>query len=496
MMLLSNLTKNITYKLLQGHLNKQIQSITYDSREVKKNSLFIAISGFTVDGHNYALQAIEKGATALIVEKELAIEIPDQITVLKVASTRKALASISASYYNHPSQKLNVIGITGTNGKTSISYFLKSIYEKANQSVGIIGTIGLHVNDQIIREKTSTPTTPESVDLQKILDSMVNMHVDTCIMEVSSHALQLSRVDQTIFQTGIFTNLSADHLEMHKTMDNYFLAKSELFTKTNQFNIVNIDDPYGKKLIDLCRKNQAKTLTYGIHQKADIKALNIQYTLKGTTFTVQTPKEQYKVFVHLPGEIYVYNSLAAIATAYANNIPTRTIQEGISSVENIDGRFEIVYEKEDFKVIIDFAHTEEALKQALQTLRPFVKGRLILVFGVYADMSKSGQMKRRNMGKVAAQFADYSVVTLDNPKYFDQNQIMKEITEAIQQNNGKYEAIFDRKQAIETAIRLSNQNDIILITGKGHETSQNIQGKEIPINEKEIALHALTEKVI
>lgn len=495
-MLLSNLVDNMNIHMIQGTLDIEIHTIALDSRKVEKNGLFIAITGFTVDGHDYIPQAIKQGATAIFVEEEPSVPIDESITVLKVPDTREVLAHISTVFYKHPSEKLNVIGITGTNGKTSITYFLGSIYENAKQNLGVMGTTGLKINDQSIPMNTSTPTTPESLDLQKLLNYMVEIELNNCIMEVSSHALHLKRVAHTTFQTGVFTNLSPDHLELHKNMDDYFQAKAKLFTLTKKWNIINIDDPYGEKLVELCKNAEAKTVTYGIHHEADVRATDIHYSLKGTTYTVQTKNDSFKVHVHLPGEIYVYNSLAAIATAYYEGIPIEFIQSGINQLKHIDGRFEVIYEQNDFKVIIDFAHTEDALIQTLKTVRPYVKGRLILVFGVYADMSASGQKKRVGMGKAAAQYADYSVVTLDNPKYFDQQIIIREITESIQQNHGKYTAVLDRKQAIENAIKISNNEDVIVITGKGHETTQVIQGKEIPFNETEIVFEALAEKVI
>lgn len=493
---ISTLVNHIHFEVIQGNINKKIYSIAYHTKNVSDQCLFVAIEGFAADGHEYILEAIQQGATALIVEKELSMDIDDSITVLKVDNTRDALAHISAVFYNHPSKKLDLIGITGTNGKTSITYFLNSIYNKALKSIGIIGTTGLKINNESVPIDTSTSTTPESLDLQKLLHYMVDANLNNCVMEVSSHALHLGRVNDTTFQSGIFINLTPDHLELHQNMDEYFQAKAKLFAMTKKYNIINIDDSYGQKLVHICENYKAQTVTYGIYNEADIRAKNIHYTLKGTTYTVQTPSGEAEINVHLPGEIYVYNSLAAIAAAYFNKIPMKMIQKGIAALETIAGRFEIIHEQDDFKVIIDFAHTEDALEQALKTIKPFVKGRLIVVFGVYADMSSSGKRKRENMGKVAAEHADFSVVTLDNPKYFDQQQIIHEITKSIEQNNGKYKAILDRKKAIQAAIKMSTSEDMIFIAGKGHETTQVIQGKEIPFNEKAIVLDALAEKVI
>lgn len=493
-MLLNTLLTDVPYDLLQGSLNKNIQSITYDSREVKANSVFVAITGFSQDGHQYIHKAIELGATVILVEKNVTcVDFPD-VTFLKVANTRKALALLSANLYDHPGDSMELIGITGTNGKTSTTYLLKSILEQAEQTHALIGTTGVFINDQKIDAKTTTPTTPESLELQQILCEMKNACVSTCMMEVSSHALHLHRVDGLHYDIGVFMNLTPDHLEMHKTMEDYFQAKAMLFDLTSKYNIINVDDPYGKRLVEKLTQHQAKTITFGIHNEADIYPSSIEYSLEKTTFTVHTPTESAKMTIHIPGEIYVYNSLAAIASALSAGIPMKMIQKGLAQVKQIKGRLEVAYSSNDLNVVIDFAHTEDSLKNALQTLKPHVKGKLILVFGVYADMSKSGEDKRLGMGTIAAKYADFSIVTSDNPKLNDPEKILHEVSQAVQANNGSYKAILDRKKAIEYAIEISEKNDMILIAGKGHETTQVIGTKEIPFNEKEIVLDAIEKR--
>ena len=493
---LKTLLAKINYELIQGDLNKQISSIASHHEETIKDCLYVAISGYKHDGHEYIKEVIKRQATVLVVENNLSFTIDPSITVIKVKNSRKALALISNVFFNKPSEKIKMIGITGTNGKTSISYFLEGIFSSANISTGMIGTNGIFINGKTLNIDRSTVTTPDIIDLQWILQKMNNKNVDSCIMEVSSHALHLHRVSGVNYHTSIFTNLSQEHLELHNDFEHYFKTKAKLFDLTTQNNIINIDDPYGIRLAKMCEKRKTRTITVGINNKADIMATNIRYTLKGTTYTLITPTYKMEIAINLPGEVNVYNSLLAISAAYVNGIPKEYIYNGISSVERIPGRFDIVFEKNDYKVIIDFAHTEDALKNLLKTIKPFVHGKLILVFGVYADLSEQGMEKRFSMGGIAGKFADLSVVTLDNPKYFDQNIIVKQIAEGIKSENGLYKTILDREQAIQYAIEQSNSNDIVVIAGKGHERSQIINGEEIYLNEEEVVLSALKKLAI
>ncbi|RCW41186.1 UDP-N-acetylmuramoyl-L-alanyl-D-glutamate--2,6-diaminopimelate ligase [Paenibacillus prosopidis] len=480
-MLLTAVIKDLHYTLVKGDLHIEVNSIAYDSREVVENGVFVAITGFSVDGHRYIDRAIEQGAAAIIVEKD--IHIDGEVTVLKVPDTREALAQVAANFYHNPTEQMNLIGITGTNGKTSTTYFLKSIFEETGNSIGIIGTIGTVIGDKVIKNKN---TTPESLNLQQTFADMVDSDMKHCVMEVSSHALNLNRVAHARFNTGIFTNLTPDHLELHNTMAEYFEAKAKLFDMTTDYNIINADDEYGRILINRLQGRESRLLTYGIEHEADINASDIHYFADHTVYTVHTPKGSIEIKVNLPGAIYVYNSLAAIATAYCNQFSLQQIAHGIAAVEGIKGRLEVVYQDEDTKIIVDFAHTEDSLEKALTTIRPFAKGRIILVFGVYAADGESGREKRKAMAEVAAKFADFSVVTSDNPKEQDNNLIIREIVEGIEAHNGNYEAIVDRRDAIAFAIEISRKDDVILIAGKGHETSQIVGKTEIPFNEAEI----------
>ncbi len=488
-MLLASIVRGLDFVKIKGDLEIEVSNIAYDSREVMDNSIFVAISGYTVDGHQFIEKAIEMGATTIIIEKDVSIK--NNVTVLKVSDSRKALAKISSNYYYNPTKKLDLVGITGTNGKTSTAYFIKSIYEQADKSVGLIGTIGTIIDNKIIKNKN---TTPESLNLQQIFYKMVKSNIKHCIMEVSSHALCLNRVAYSSYNTNIFTNLSPDHLELHKNMDNYYHAKAKLFEITKDYNIINIDDEYGRKLAEKIINNDAKLITYGIVNNADIYASDIHYSAEFTTYDLHTPTGNIAIKVNLPGMIYVYNSLAAIACAYSNNISFEDIQKGIAAIDRIKGRFEVVYKDNDYKIIIDFAHTEDGLVKALTTLRSFSKGRIILVFGVYAAVGEQGREKRRAMGKIAANFSDFAIVTSDNPKEQDPLLIIEEIVEAIEEEKGYYKAIVDREEAITYALEMSKKDDTILIAGKGHETTQIIGDKEIPFNEAEIVAEFIKSK--
>lgn len=483
---LLKLVNNLEFDIICGDLNIEITSIAYDSRKAEKNSVFVAIPGFSVDGHNFINMAINNGAKVIIVEKNIPID--SKVTVLKVKDSRNALAKISNNFYDNPTEKINMIGVTGTNGKTSVTYLLKSIYDKDNRNTGLIGTNGSIIKDKHIKNKN---TTPESLDLQQLFSHMLEVDTSDCIMEVSSHSLSLDRVAYCDFNIGIFTNLSPDHLELHNSMEEYYKAKAKLFHLTKDYNIINVDEPYGERLAHEVKNIGPDLITYGVTNEADIYATNIEYSSDSVSYTVNTPKGSIDIKVNIPGIIYVYNSLAAIACAYCNNIDLNIIKEGIASVTGIKGRFEIVPTSKDFTVIIDFAHTEDGLEKALTTIKQFAKGRIILVFGVYAAAGEKGSDKRWGMGKVAAKHSDLAIVTSDNPK--DQNPIaiIEEIVESIKIHDGEYAAVVDRKKAIKHAIEISRKDDIIFIAGKGHETTQIIGSEEIPFNESEIVAETI-----
>ncbi|MFF2089805.1 UDP-N-acetylmuramoyl-L-alanyl-D-glutamate--2,6-diaminopimelate ligase [Paenibacillus sp. NPDC058174] len=482
-MLLSSITACLEHTLLQGDPQIEIAAIAFDSREVKQGSLFVAISGFETDGHKYIEQAIECGAVAVVVEKKA--DVRAGIPVLMVQDARDALAKLSAAFYGNPTAAMNLIGVTGTNGKTSITYLIQAILEQAGRSVGLIGTMGSQIKGIAVQTRN---TTPESLHLQQLFATMRESRVEDCVMEVSSHALHLKRTAYSQFKTGIFTNLTPDHLELHQSMENYFETKAQLFDQATEWNIINADDPYGQLLIKRLNDRNSKTpvLSYGIHSECDIYATQIQCFENGSAFTAHTPAGEIAIQIHFPGMIYVYNALAAIAYGVSQGISLSTIQLGLQHLTGIRGRMETVYEDAANKVIVDFAHTEDGLEQVLTTIRSFASGRIILVFGVYGADGIHGERKRRAMGQVAGTYADLSVVTSDNPKRQNPVRLIHEITRGVKQAGGSYHSFVDRKEAIHYALSKCLPGDIVLITGKGHETTQLLGNTQAPFNEKEI----------
>lgn len=483
-MRLLSCVQGLEYKIIKGDTNGEVKGVAFDSREVKSGFIFVAVEGFKVDGHDFIQKAIENGATTIVISKDIDLEFIKAQTVVKVSDSRVALAYISARFYENPTEKMNLIGITGTNGKTSISYFVKSILDSLSEKTGVIGTMGTWIGAQ----KIDTPnTTPESLTVQKICADMVNEDVKYCIMEVSSHALDLHRVSFCQFQSGIFTNLTPDHLELHKDMAQYFHAKEKLFYMTEKVNVINIDDPYGRKLYeDLCMKRDVECLSYGLKEDADVHAKDIEHFADYSLYKAVTPNGDISIRVNIPGEIYIYNTLAVVAWAISENIDFKVIAKGIDALKGVKGRFETVYQDEDNKVVVDFAHTEDGLEKALDTLRPFVKGRLLLVFGVYAAPGLIGLDKRVAMGKVAAEKSDFAYITSDNPKEQDPQKIIDDVVASFEKYSRQFTTIVDRKVAIEHALESMVPGDVLLIAGKGHETSQVVGKEEIPFNEAEI----------
>lgn len=479
-MKLNELLKNVTYEWIQGRLDRDVEVIHYDSREVcEPNALFVAVCGFETDGHQYVAAALAAGATVLIVERDM--QLPEPVTILKVKDARVALAQLSAAFYRHPTEQMHLIGITGTNGKTSTAWMIKSIYEQTEGAVGCISTLGTFIGQDRLPQ---SHTTPEAPVLQRRFHQMKEAGIDHCVMEVSSHALHLHRVDGSLFDTAVFTNLTPDHLELHQTMERYYETKAKLFAMTSKHNIINIDDPYGRRLADACGHLEAEYITYGIENDADLTATTIHYGEHHAEYLLHTPSGTVPIRVPLPGRVNIYNSLAAAATAYADGIPLQIIQKGLGALRGIKGRFEVVHQDAELKVVVDFAHTEDGLEQALRTLRPYVAGRLIVVFGVYADDSAAGRAKRLAMGRVADRWADLAVITTDNPKCHSPAVSISDILTGM--DPGRHLAYADRKQAIEAALQLSRRGDVILLAGKGHETVQKIGNAAEPFHEAEI----------
>lgn len=482
-MRLKNLIKDFEPIDIKGSIKINIRGIAYNSALVKDDYIFVAIEGLRVDGHQFIDSAISKGAKAIVVSKD--IDLPEEISVIKVNDTRAALSTLSATFYGYPSKDLELIGITGTNGKTTTAYFVKSVLDASRRNTSLIGTVQTVING---KSSYSSHTTPESLELQGLFKTMLKEKVDACVMEVSSHSLQLSRVNDCDFNIGVFTNLTHEHLDFHGTMENYFNAKKQLFYQTNDFNIVNIDDPYGKRMVKQIANNGPKLLTYGTSTHANIQARDIVLCEGYTECTIRTPKQQTKVKIKIPGRYNIYNSLAAVACGYALNIDLEDIKEGLEAVTSIPGRYELIPTGRNLNIIIDYAHTPDGFEQLLGTIDNFAKGRTIIVFGCVGERDHS---KRRKMGEIAEKYCDLCVLTTDNCRSEDPHSIIKDIKKGFKSD--RYIEIIDRAEAIRYAILNSKEHDTIIITGKGHEQRQIIGDEILYFNEREIVSKALEE---
>ena len=482
MMKLLEVLDGVSYKVIKGSLDKEIINIQYDSRKVSEADIFVCLSGFEVDGHDFAFKAIESGATVIICEKDIDFDnISDDITILRVEEGRKTLAIMASNFYDHPTKKIKLIGVTGTNGKTTSVYILKSILEKSGEKVGLIGTIANYIGDEKIE---SSHTTPESLELQKLFKLMVDKGCKYCVMEVSSHALALDRVYGCHFEVGIFTNITRDHLDFHKTFDNYYESKFKLFERS-EHAVINVDNNYGYKVLSDLEKLGKDVVTYSINEESDYKATDIALDGQNTMFTVNGTRYEFV----LPGDYNVYNALGTIATAKILGLSEENIKAGLLDVV-VPGRCERVGVKYNlpYELIIDFAHTPDGLKSLLETLRKLTKNRLIAVYGSGGDRDK---VKRAEMGRIGSEVADLVIITSDNPRKEDPIAILKEISCDIQKTN--YLAIEDRVEAIRLAMDMAEEGDVVVLAGKGHETYQIMPEGKIHFDEREVIANILNK---
>lgn len=474
-MKLKSLLKELDYEVINGDIDIEIKNINYDSRKVSANDLFVCIKGLKVNGHNYAESAIKGGAIAIICEDNIE-GYNNETVIIKVKNTRKALAKCAANFYKNPSKKMSMIGVTGTNGKTTTAFMIKEILEKAGKKVGLIGTISNFIgSEKIYTERT----TPESLELQELFKEMVEKDCEYCVMEVSSHSLALDRVYGVEFEVGIFTNLTRDHLDFHKNFKNYFESKALLFERS-KISIVNIDDEYGVKLKE--RLNKTKVITYAIKNTSDYTASDEKCESTHIGYKLKYSNKEENFQVGLPGKFNIYNSLGAIAACINLNIDMKFIKEGISDVVVL-GRCEMVGKKYNlpYTIILDYAHTPDGLQNILETARGFTKNRLILVFGCGGDRDK---VKRPQMGKIGTDLSDIAVVTSDNPRSEEPAKIIEEIISGVEKKN--YITIENRKEGIRKSIEIARPGDVIVIAGKGHEDYQILNTGKIHFNEREI----------
>ncbi len=464
----------------RADLDMDISGVSYDSRKTRRGDLFVAVTGYAADGHAYIPAAAEKGAACVLCERVPESDVP----WVRVESSRRALALLSANWFGHPAREMTMIGVTGTNGKTTTTYLLKSILEeKAGAKVGLIGT-----NQNMIGEKVleTERTTPESFELQKLLRLMKNSGCTHVVMEVSSHALYLERVYGIPFAVGIFTNLTQDHLDFHKTMENYCDAKAKLF-RMCKVGVVNADDPWCARLT----KNAAcRILTYAQHAAADLRAETVALSADGVSFEAVSEEARVPVFVGIPGGFMVYNTLDVLGAAMALGIPLEDSAQVLRCSAHVKGRVEVVPTGEDYTMLIDYAHTPDAVENVLKTVRGFAKGRVVALFGCGGDRDRT---KRPLMGAIAAQLADLVIVTSDNPRTEDPKGIIQDILAGMYQAQTPHIVLENRIEAIQYAMDHAQKDDVIVLMGKGHETYQIIGTKKHHLDEREVIAEHLAE---
>ncbi|UJL47850.1 UDP-N-acetylmuramoyl-L-alanyl-D-glutamate--2,6-diaminopimelate ligase [Virgibacillus sp. NKC19-16] len=466
-----------------------IHDIEIDSRKVKPGSLFVCINGFTVDGHNYVKQAIDNGAVVIITEKKVTSSVP----IVTVSDTIRTLAILAVKFYNNPTSKIPLIGVTGTNGKTTVTYLLETIFQHNKKKTGVIGTIQMKIGEKTYPIDN---TTPNSLLLQKSFQKMLDQNVEQAIMEVSSHALDIGRVYGCDYDVAVFTNLSQDHLDYHKNIDDYLRAKSLLFAQLGntysegdpKFAVINEDDPSSTYMKQSTAQH---VITYGCQNDAKVMAKDIKLDAKGTFFRLKTPVGTVSINSNLIGMFNIYNMLAASTAAIAWNVPLHVIKHALESILGVDGRFEPVTTDQSYAVIVDYAHTPDSLENVLQTAKGFAQKKVYVVVGCGGNRDRA---KRPLMAGIALNYADHVIFTSDNPRSEDPRVILNDMTAGLEKSRQKYEVIIDRKKAIYQAIEHAQDEDIILIAGKGHETYQEVGSVKYNFDDRKVAKEAIQAK--
>ena len=466
----------------RGNLDIEIKEIETDSRKVKANTLFIAIVGFATDGHKFIKQAIENGATAIMIQEGTKIkksDIPEDLTVVMAPDTRIATNIVATNFYGNPSKKFKLVGITGTKGKTTTTFMIKSILEAQGKKVGLIGTVANYIGSKNLGE--SARTTPDSLELQRLFSQMVKEKIDVVVMEVSSQALKLHRVDGLDFDIGVFTNFSEDHISPneHQDMEDYINSKLKLMEMCKA-GFINADDFKVSKIKKILPDKDIKS--FGIDNECDLLAKDITITNSSVDFKVKIDGKNERIKTGIPGRFSVYNSLAAIAVSTKLGANAEQIKEALLAVR-VPGRSELVDNKKGLTIMIDYAHSPESLQSILSAVKSYTRGKVISVFGCGGDRDKT---KRPIMGQISASIADFTIVTSDNPRTEKPEAIVAEIEEGCKKSKGKYIVIVDRTEAIKYAINMATKNDIIILAGKGHETYQEINGVKNHYDEREI----------
>lgn len=465
-------------QLEQRFRQMDISSICCDSRKTEKESLFVALKGPTVDGAQFVPEAIEKGAIAVVVDNDSQGKLNHKnVCLMTVDDTKGFIRKIAQKFYAHTANDVKVIGITGTNGKTTVAYLVESILHEAERSCSVIGTVNYRIGEKVLPAQN---TTPGFLDNQQLLSQIAQEGTEYSIMEVSSHALDQGRIDLIDFKTAVLTNLTSDHLDYHKTRDNYFAAKAQLFEglSADATSVINADDVYGRRLFS---KTESQIMTYAIKKNADVMAQDIKLDISGTSFKLVCPEGEVLLRTNLVGDYNVYNILAAASVGLCEKISLEKIRKGIENLKLVPGRLEHIHCEQDYSIIIDYAHTQDALEHVLSTLRAVCDSKIILVFGCGGDRDPT---KRPAMGLVASQLADYSIISSDNPRSEDPQKIIDQIVEGFESDH--YTVIPDREEAIKAALDMAQKGDTVLITGKGHESVQIFKDRTVKFEERQI----------
>lgn len=482
----------VTGASLSGDADAVVTDVTHDSRQAKAGSLFAAVRGELFDAHKFVPKVLEQGAAGVISE----LPAPADFTGiwLQVEDIRRAMALAAAEVHHYPSKELKLAGITGTNGKTTCAYLIASIPEAAGEPVAMTGTVEYRLGPE---RKKAGRTTPEAPDMQRLLRQAVGIGCKTAVMECSSQAMDFHRCDELHYEVAVFTNLTRDHLDYHKTMENYWYAKQRLFDgrlgSKPKTSVINVDDPYGVELADRLEKEGMRVVRYAVKSEADVTARNPEFSLAGMEFRLRTPEAEIDFHSPLVGPPHVYNTLAAVASGLALGYSLETITKALEKCTGAPGRFERVAHDGKFAVVVDYAHSDDALLNVLRTARDVTKGRIITLFGCGGDRDRS---KRAPMGEAAGSLSDVVILTSDNPRTEDPDQILSDAEVGIRKTGKPYEKIADRRAAIFQAIQQAGPDDLVLIAGKGHEDYQIIGREVFHFDDKEVAREALTERAV
>ncbi len=487
-MKLSDILRNISVTEAVGDLDKEISEIVYDSRKAKENTIFVALRGTQLDGHRFIVDAIGSGAAAVVLEDDSIVGddyfLSHNSTKVLVSNTRRALSALASNFFGRPADRLKVVGVTGTNGKTTSTYLIKSVMESAGDKVLLIGTIEYMLGDRTLQ--TATHTTPESVDLQKMMSASLEQGATSAVMEVSSHSLAMNRVYGIPFRGALFTNLTQDHLDFHLTMEDYFKAKKILFDSlpTGSVAVANIDDGYGERILADTSGTKA---FYGFDPRAEFQIIRAAFDKDGTSITIHFDGKDYSIVSRLVGKFNAYNLAGGFAVSVMVGYDPFLASEALGRIQNVKGRFERIDSRKGFTVIVDYAHSPDSLQKTLEAAKEILKnagkaGRLITIFGCGGNRDRT---KRPKMGKISEQLSDISIVTSDNPRYEDPEAIVDEILTGMTQGSSRVLRIVDRREAILTGLDLARPDDIVVVAGKGHEDYQDVKGVKHHFDDRE-----------